>query len=151
MTQIDELSKLFENFTTLFEQLTQLQQDKISAVRADDIGALDHCMQQEQAMILKLRGFQRQKDTLHKALGLTNVSFHDILNHLPNARTQLEPIINRMDTAYKIYQSAAAASRSALEGGLHEIEQQLTQFTPPTQKASAPAPRTGGHFTDIKA
>lgn len=149
MSQIHELETLFNNFASLFDQLSTLQKEKMEAVHQDDLQRIDHCMQQEQALVLQLRGLQRQKDSLHEALGLSGVPLKKISEHLSSAdRTLLAPSISRFQTAYQIYQSAAAASRALLESTLQEIDRQLAHMKKP---ASVAAPGAQGSFTDIKA
>lgn len=148
MSQIRELETLFNNFASLFDQLSALQKEKSEAVRQDDLQKVDHCMQQEQALVLQLRGMQRQKDSLHKALGLSGVPLRKISEHLsPADRALLSPSISRFQTAYQIYQSAAAASRALLESTLKEIDRQLSHM----KKPASISPNVRGSFTDIKA
>lgn len=149
MTHIEELGKLFYDFSELFEQLNGLQQEKIQAARQDDLDALNHCMQREQAISLQIRGMQRKKDQLHQALGLEHVSLRELPNHLPAAdRAQIAPAIERFQTTYEIYSSAAAASRAVLETILLEIERALDESKAPPQAKST---SRQGNFTDIKA
>ena len=150
MTHMEELSKLFDDFTKLFDQLSTLQQEKIQAAHEDDLQALEHCMQQEQALSLQIRGMQRKKDKLHQALGLENVSLRELPQHLSAAdRAQIAPSSTRFQAAYELYNSAAAASRAVLEGILHELDKALEEASKTAPQAQAPRPQ--GNFTDIKA
>lgn len=150
MTHTQELGKLFDDFSDIFDQLSGLQQEKIQAVRQDDLQALEHCMQREQVISLQLRGMQRKKDTVHQALGLENIPLGAIPDHLSAAdRAQIAPAISRFKTAYEIYNSAAAASRAALETTLQEIDRALEKTSAPQQAKSAR--KQGNFFTDIKA
>lgn len=152
MSQIDELCMLFDRFSDLFDQMCALQHDKVQAVHSDDIQALDLCMQREQAMILQLRGFQRQKDALHKALGISGVPLRQVARHLPaDVQNRIAEPISRFETAYQLYQSASAASRAALESALYEIEHQLLHVQQPAQQSEAQTASRSGNFTDIKA
>ncbi len=149
MTHIEELGKLFDDFTKLFDQLSSLQQEKIQAAHQDDLQALEHCMQQEQALSLHIRGMQRRKDTLLQALGLEKISLKELPSHLSAADyAQVAPTITRFQTAYELYNSAAAASRAVLEGVLQELDRALEEASKVPQ---AQAPRPQGNFTDIKA
>ncbi len=149
MTHIEELGKLFDDFAKLFDQLSGLQDKKIEAVRQDDLQTIEHCMQQEQAFTLQIRGMQRKKDTLLKALGLEKFALRQLPDHLSAAdRAQIAPAISRFQAAYETYSHAAAASRTVLEDILAELNHILSQTEKPPQ---APSPRPQGNFTDIKA
>ena len=43
------------------DRLTQLQPQKIDAVRAHDLDVLNDCMKQEQAISLSLRGLEQKR------------------------------------------------------------------------------------------
>lgn len=149
MTHTQELGKLLDDFSKIFDQLNTLQQEKIQAVHQDDLQALEHCMQQEQAISLQIRGLQRQKDKVDEALGLKNIPLRQISKHLPPAdRQQLEPVITRFQAAYELYSSSAAASHAILETTLHEIDHALEEVSKTTKPSR---PTKHGSFTDIKA
>ena len=149
MTHIEELGKLLDDFSDIFDQLNDLQLEKIQAVRQDDLQALDHCMQREQAISLKIRGMQRQKEKVDEALGLKNIPLRQISEHLPEAdREQLTPTIRRFKESYELYSSAASASRAVLETTLQEIDRALEEVGK-TTKPNRPTKQ--GSFTDIKA
>lgn len=148
MTHIEELGKLFDDFAKLFDQLEALQHQKIQAAREDDLPALEHCMQQEQAFTLQIRGMQRQKDKITSALGLENLSLRELPSHLSASDLAvLEPSIDRFQTAYTIYNGAASASRAVLERVLLEINHAIEK----TKTPQMPDPRPQGNFTDFKA
>lgn len=149
MTHTQELGKLLDDFSKIFDQLNTLQQEKIQAVRQDDLQALEHCMQQEQAITLQIRGMQRQKDKVDEALGLKNIPLRQISEHLPEADCeQLAPVIKRFKEAYELYNGAASASRAVLETTLQEINHSLEEVGKTTKPSR---PTKHGSFTDIKA
>lgn len=149
MTHIEELGKLLDDFSKLFDQLNDLQQEKIQAVHQDDLPALEHCMQREQAISLQIRGMQRQKEKVDEALGLKNIPLRQLSEHLAAAdREQLTPTIRRFKESYELYSSAAAASHAILETTLHEIDHALEEVSKTVQPNR---PTKQGSFTDIKA
>ena len=110
MTHIEELGKLLDDFTKIFDQLNTLQQEKMQAVHQDDLPALEHCMQREQAISLQIRGMQRQKEKVDEALGLKNIPFHQLSDHLSTEhQKQLAPVFSRFQAAYEQYRSAASS------------------------------------------
>lgn len=149
MTHIEELGKLLDDFSQIFDQLNSLQQEKIQAVQADDLSALDHCMQREQAISLQIRGMQRQKEKVEEALHIKGIPLRKVSEHLSAAdRAQIAPVLTRFQSAYTLYQSAASASHAILETTLHEIDHALEEVGK-TVKPTRPA--NHGSFTDIKA
>ncbi|MBS5150580.1 MAG: hypothetical protein Q4A63_00660 [Butyricicoccus pullicaecorum] len=149
MTHIEEFGKLLDDFSKVFDQLNTLQQEKIQAVHQDDLPALEHCMQREQAISLQIRGMQRQKAKVDEALGLQNVSFRQLSDHLSaEDQKQLAPVLKRFEAAYELYSSSAAASQAILETTLREIDHALEGAS---ETAKPNRPTKHGSFTDLKA
>lgn len=80
----------FHDYLAFLEQLCQeldalsgVEQQKISAVRSGDLGALDACMKQEQAAALSLRGREQHRKAMLRDLGLEHVSLADLPRHCP--------------------------------------------------------------------
>lgn len=148
MTPIEELGKLFDDFAALFETLSDVQQQKIKAVKNDDLQAVERCMQREQAIAMQLRGMQQHKDKLQAALSMENVPLRQLPASLEvEQRAMIEQPVARFSANYRMYVSAAAASRATLETALAEIDQAIARMKP----ENTPAPREQGNFTDIKA
>ena len=149
MTHIEELGKWLDDCTKIFDQLNTVQQEKMQAVHQDDLPALEHCMQREQAISLQIRGMQRQKEKVDEALGLKNIPFHQLSDHLSTEhQKQLAPVFSRFQAAYEQYRSAAAASQAILETTLREIDHALEEVS---ETAKPNRPQKQGSFTDIKA
>jgi len=141
----DFLSQLGQNL----EQMTELTQEKIAAVRAKDLHKLDACMRKEQVFSLSLRSMDIKRDKMLKELGLSGVPLSGLTAHCPEEyRLRAKQVTETLQNQFACYQGAAEVSRTLLECNLHEIEKRIG--TAPASVAG-PSQRPSGSMTDIRA
>ena len=140
----------FHDYLAFLEQLCQeldalsgVEQQKISAVRSGDLGALDACMKQEQAAALSLRGREQHRKAMLRDLGLEHVSLVDLPRHCPQQEQERTAAISQQVLrSYQVLSSAQQTARTLMESRLHRIERELEQ-----REAEHPsAPRTAADF-----
>lgn len=108
------------------DSLTALEQEKIQAVQAGDLEALDACMKREQVATLDLRGRERKRTELLRQLGLEQVSLRDLPNHCaPQDRGQAAELSEQVLRSYQVLSSAQQAARTLMESNLRHIQQEL--------------------------
>lgn len=136
----------FDDYLAFLEQLCQeldalsgVEQQKISAVRSGDLGALDACMKQEQAAALSLRSREQHRKAMLRDLGLEHVSLADLPRHCPpQEQERTAAISQQVLRSYQVLSSAQQTARTLMESRLHRIERELEQ-----REAEHPsAPRT---------
>lgn len=114
---------LLEELGTSLEQLTALAQQKVEAVRKDDLTALDEILKQEQVFALSLRGLEQRRIKQIGELGLTDTTLSQLPGAYPNElQYQARQRVEKLRQQYGIYQSASEVVRHTLECNLHEIE-----------------------------
>ena len=140
----------FHDYLAFLEQLCQeldalsgVEQQKISAVRSGDLGALDACMKQEQAAALSLRGREQHRKAMLRDLGLEHVSLTELSRHCPpQDRERTAALSQQVLRSYQVLSSAQQTARTLMESRLHRIERELEQ-----REAEHPsAPRTAADF-----
>lgn len=108
------------------QQLTRIEQDKVSAVHAHDLAALNECMKREQAAALALRGREQQRDTLLKALGLEGVSLRELPQHCPpELKGEAAQAVEAVLRDYKLLKSVQSPARDLLERELKTVNDAL--------------------------
>lgn len=126
-------SEAFRQYLTVLRQLTQtleeltaLEKEKTDAVRSDELDVLNRCMQREQAISLKLRGYDRKRETMLGELGIAKSSLRDLEEQAPDElHLEAKKVAEDLRTQYQQYQAAAKVARNTLEINLHEIEKIL--------------------------
>lgn len=107
-------------------RLTDLQPEKIKAVKAHDLEALDVCMKQEQAISLNLRGMEQKREKLETALGIVGVSLRQLSQHCPAAeRSRVQQEVEETLRQREELRSAQTAARTVIERDLRNVNQEL--------------------------
>lgn len=123
---MEALLTLFASLTEVLFTLTELAKRKTTAVRKNDLQALDQILKEEQAQALALRGLDQKRVNLLKELNLDTVPLSALPSKAPAALQQkARATVETLRNAYEIYNSAATTARNTLECNLHEIERFL--------------------------
>ena len=118
---------LLRDLTTSLDRLSQLAQQKITAVREDDLISLDEVLKQEQAMTLNLRGLELRRLKLVGQLGLENVPLAGLEDHCPpELAPRARSVSETLRESYTAYRSCADMARALLELNLHQLEKVIT-------------------------
>lgn len=120
------LLDLLRDTTARLDELTGLAQEKIQAVRRDDLAALEQVLNQEQAAALALRGLDQRRERLLAEAGLDAVPLTELHTKYP-AETRLlaKQTAEDLRRQYQLYRHTADVARNTLECNLHEIERFL--------------------------
>lgn len=108
------------------EHLTQLQPQKIDAVHAHDLDALNDCMKQEQVISLSLRGLEQKREKLLQEAGLSGVSLLELDRHCPpEHRGAVARATEGVRKQYRLLCSAQEAARTVIEKDLRAVNGEL--------------------------
>lgn len=126
---------VLRQLTHVLEQLTALEQQKLAAVRQDDLDGLNEALKQEQALSLSVRSLEqkRLRDTGSAHLGA--IPLDNLAEQYPQSmRMEAKQTVSKLRQQYKLYQGVSESARCALECGLHEIEKVLAQAGGPAME-----------------
>lgn len=105
------------------DRLSELSQEKVAAVRADDLIALDEVLKQEQAMALNLRGLEIRRQKLVPQLGLEGTALSHLAQKFPeHLRDKARAAADALHESYANYRSYSGQARETLELNLHQVE-----------------------------
>ncbi len=111
------------------EQLTKIEQKKTQAVRYDDLSALNETMKEEQALSLRLRGYEQKQQQFLKTLQLTDIPLSRLSERAPaGCAAEAREVAEVFRTQYEQFKSAFEVAQSTLECNLHEVEKILTDM-----------------------
>ena len=125
----------FRDYLTFLQELCReldtlrgVEQQKIAAIQAGNLEALDACMKQEQAAALSLRGREQHRKAMLRDLGLEHVSLAELSRHCPpQDRERTAALSQQVLRSYQVLSSAQQTARTLMESRLHRIEQELEQ------------------------
>lgn len=122
LTLLDELS-------SVLAQLADLAQEKISAVRTDDLMKLNEVLKQEQALALNVRGLEQKMSRQRGELALPSESVSQLVAAYPRElQMRAKQSVNRLQTQYTLYHGVSEVARNTLECNLHEIDKIISDL-----------------------
>ncbi len=129
---------LLGELSNSLDQLAGLAKQKNTAIRKDDLLALDQVLNQEQAMSLALRGQEQKRAKLLRELGLEDVPLSGLSERYPpSLKNRAKQAAESLRRSYDVYRCAAEVARTTLECNLHELDKIVSGM------GGAPAPKTG--------
>lgn len=129
MTAFEEFAELMKQLARILEELTDVEREKMRAVRQDDLNALSECMKKEQAMTLALRGLDTKRETLLASAGLARVPLNALCEKVPEGeRLRVKKMAEDLKRQYEIFRGTADAAQDILEINLHQVEKFLTKI-----------------------
>lgn len=126
----DELKSLLEQYIRLFEELEQTEADKALAAESYDIEQLDRCMKEEQAFILKMRGYEKRRRELFGILGVAAaVCLTELLPCLPADRQeQFEPQFAELKSTYEHFNVTYRKAAAILKKNGRVVDEELNRL-----------------------
>lgn len=118
--------KLLGQLSRDMGQLTEIEQEKTSAVSRGDVGGVDECMKREQALSMSLRGLEQRREKLLDQLGLKGVPLRDLADHAPEELLmEVKAAAEDLRRQYAQFQAASEVARATLECHLRAIEKAM--------------------------
>lgn len=118
-----EYMTIIRDLTAVAASITRTEEAKTAAVSGNRHEILDGCIQEEQALLLKLRGLEQHRISLQKELGWDSLTLRQILDTAsPEQNEALDPIFQKLDQQLRRLQTAREASEQILKVRLHELE-----------------------------
>lgn len=125
-TQHDPLREYITNIRELAVtagDIARVEEMKAYAVSGNQHEMLDECIQEEQALLLKLRGLEQRRVRLQKELEWDGLTLQQILDRaLPEQTEMLNPAFQKLEQQLGYLQSARESAERILKVRLHELE-----------------------------
>lgn len=120
---LEEYVTTIQDLATVVHQIAVVEEKKaqIAANRLHD--QMDGCIQEEQALILKLRGLEQHRFKHQKALGFDSLTLQQIRQKAsPEQLLELSPVFQELETQLGRLEHARKASEQMIQVRLHEME-----------------------------
>jgi hypothetical protein len=143
---IDRFYQYLEDLCVNYENMADLLVDKIGAVEAGDLGLLGELMNQEQAYVLKSRGFDQNLTTYKKQIGFKGDTLAVIIRELPEdqqGRFALvyERLKSATDNAKTLNDKCQQITGLRLREAQRRVKELETATSAPVQKDGKPPTR----------
>ena len=123
---LEALGNTLKQLSDLMASLTQTENAKAEAASAGQHGRINGYLQQEQALILKLRGLEQQHTKQMKTLGWEGLTFRQVLDQAEaEERALLAPMFDQLTGQLKLLTDSKDASDRILKLRIKEFEEAL--------------------------
>ena len=128
---MDQFAQVIKEMISLFEGFLPLEQEKLKAVQENKLTVLEDCMTKEQAVVLKLRGLEKKRETVQKEMGWEGKTFREILELVPETRErEFRQLFEQLSQSISTFQSTNESALDAITVNLRQIEQTIKSKDP---------------------
>lgn len=142
MYTMKDLITLISQMIQFFTDLYAIEKEKLEAAQKRNLIDLEECMKKEQAALLRLRGLDKKREDIQKALSFENLSFREILQKVEgNEQKELKTLFDSLQNQYTLYNSISSSVKEIIENNLYKVDQILSHAT------TGASPKIGGIYS----
>lgn len=142
---MNELKDILIEMTGFFREFLPLEQEKLKAAENKQVTFVEECMTKEQAMILKLKGYEKRREDALKKAGLEGKTLSEITETLSGEeRVQMQAVTEAFSRAVREFHSVNEEALKLIRLNLRELDTVLAEKGQDGQ----PGGKTPGHLTN---
>ena len=123
----ESLIPVLEQLCTVLEQLCRVEADKLNVVSADHPDQLESLLNDENMLLLQLRGLDKKRSDLLRRSGLEGLTFRQILmqEDSEEAVALLSPILERLSIQAEKLKKVKGGTDRLIRIRMKQLEQRL--------------------------
>ncbi len=123
----ESLIPVLEQLCTVLEQLCQVEADKLTVISADRPDQLESLLNDENMLLLQLRGLDKKRSDLLRRSGLEGLTFRQILmqEDSEEAVALLSPILERLSIQAEKLKKVKGGTDRLIRIRMKQLEQRL--------------------------
>lgn len=127
---MNDFIAVIEELIQLFQELIQIEQCKLTAAEKKRITHIEHCINQEQAAVMKLRGLEKKRELCLTKLGFSGCSFQEILVRTSaSEQSRLRPLFHTLSQNIRQFQDINESARTMIEVNLYLINKAISEHS----------------------
>lgn len=123
----ESLIPVLEQLCTVLEQLCQVEADKLTVISADRPDQLESLLNDENMLLLQLRGLDKKRSDLLRRSGLDGLTFRQILMQEDSEEVValLSPILERLSSQAEKLKKVKGGTDRLIRIRMKQLEQRL--------------------------
>ena len=123
----ESLIPVLEQLCTVLEQLCQVEADKLTVISADRPDQLESLLNDENMLLLQLRGLDKKRSDLLRRSGLEGLTFRQILMQEDSEEVValLSPILERLSSQAEKLKKIKGGTDRLIRIRMKQLEQRL--------------------------
>ena len=124
----ESLIPVLEQLCTVLEQLCRVEADKLTVISADRPDQLESLLNDENMLLLQLRGLDKKRSDLLRKSGLEGLTFRQILmqEDSEEAVALLSPILERLSSQAEKLKKVKGGTDRLIRIRMKQLEQRLS-------------------------
>lgn len=124
----ESLIPVLEQLCTVLEQLCQVEADKLTVISADHPDQLESLLNDENMLLLQLRGLDKKRSDLLRKSGLEGLTFRQILMQEDSERLWhfFLPILERLSSQAEKLKKIKGGTDRLIRIRMKQLEQRLS-------------------------
>ena len=124
----ESLIPVLEQLCTVLEQLCQVEADKLTVISADRPDQLESLLNDENVLLLQLRGLDKKRSDLLRKSGLEGLTFRQILMQEDSEEVValLSPILERLSSQAEKLKKIKGGTDRLIRIRMKQLEQRLS-------------------------
>ena len=124
----ESLIPVLEQLCTVLEQLCQVEADKLTVISADRPDQLESLLNDENMLLLQLRGLDKKRSDLLRRSGLEGLTFRQILMQEDSEEVValLSPILERLSSQVEKLKKVKGGTDRLIRIRMKQLEQRLS-------------------------
>ena len=124
----ESLIPVLEQLCTVLEQLCQVEADKLTVISADRPDQLESLLNDENMLLLQLRGLEKKRRDLLRKSGLEGLTFRQILMQEDSEEVValLSPILERLSSQAEKLKKIKGGTDRLIRIRMKQLEQRLS-------------------------
>lgn len=124
----ESLIPVLEQLCTVLEQLCQVEADKLTVISADHPDQLESLLNDENMLLLQLRGLDKKRSDFLRRSGLEGLTFRQILmqEDSEEAVALLSPILERLSSQAEKLKKVKGGTDRLIRIRMKQLEQRLS-------------------------
>lgn len=125
---MDRLFELVRKLTDMLTELTEIEREKIEAIRSRKVLVVEECMKSEQVYTLQFRTLEKKLEELLKEEGAEGIPLSAIIEKLPaGEKAAAGELWNRLQTALTDFRGVKDVAEDLLKVELHKMEKAVRE------------------------
>lgn len=127
---MNDFGRVIKELICVFKELTEMESRMLQAAEQKRAAMIEEYMIKEQAVVMQLRGLEKEKDRVQAAAGYEGMTFRDILNRCEaDEKSILLPLFDELSRAVQIFQEVHEDTVMLIELNLRQIKRISEQAT----------------------
>ncbi len=123
---MNEFKEVLRQLADIIHQITGIEQVKLTAAVSNHVATIEDCMTKEQALILRLRGLEQERERAQEKAGFGGMRFQEILDKVSHEeKEELLPLFGALEWEIQMFREVNEDTNRAMKVSLHMIERAI--------------------------